>query len=154
DFQRQMGLLGLRRDKYLNMILPEAISWLRQAQQNSPTAERFWRSVRDVRASSLQKVAILLDPTVLADMNEVCAEKRVPRGQFFQRLLDTLVTVPSNGMGPAPLPYALELIQNPWQAWHNVVDGHSETPFDEIIMPDLTEKDLLEALADSGLPRT
>lgn len=149
-FQSYIEPLGLRRDKYVNMILPEAISWLRQAKKNSPTAERFWKSIRDVRGDSLQKVAILLDETVLADMNAVCADKRVPRDQFFQTFLESLFRPPANGNGPAPLPRALELIEDPWQDWR---DGSGETPFDQIIDPGLTEDGLLEILKGSGLPR-
>jgi hypothetical protein len=149
-FQKYIDELGLRRDKYLNMILPTAIWWLRQAKENSTTAERFWKSMRDVRGNSLQKVAVLLDSGVLADLNAVCADKRIPRDQFFQAFLECLTTVPVNGNGPAPLPAALSLIENPWEQWSG---SQNETPFDHIIMPGFTEDDLLEVLKDSGLPR-
>jgi hypothetical protein len=149
-FQRFIEPLGLRRDKYVNMILPEAITWLRRAQKNSPTAERFWKSFRDVRGGSHQKVAVLLDATVLADMNAACAEKHIPRDQFFETLLESLFTQPANGNGPAPLPRALDLIEDPWQDWE---DGSGQTPFDKIIMSDFTEDDLLEVLKDTGLPK-
>jgi hypothetical protein len=149
-FQKYIDELGLRRDKYLNMILPSAIWWLGQAKKNSPTAEKFWKSIRDVRGNSLQKVAVLLDSDVLADLNAVCADKRIPRDQFFQTFLECLITVPVNGNGPAPLPAALSLIENPWEQWSGSQD---ETPFDHIIMPGFTEDDLLEVLKDSGLPR-
>jgi len=83
-------------------------------------------------------------------MNAVCADKRVPRDQFFQTFLESLFRPPANGNGPAPLPRALELIEDPWQDWR---DGSGETPFDQIIDPGLTEDGLLEILKGSGLPR-
>src|SRR5690606_10024949 len=99
---------------------------------------------------SAQKVAILLDEPVLADMNAVCADKRDPRDQFFQTFLESLFRPPANGTGPAPLPRALEPIEDPWTDRR---DGSGETPFDQIIDPGLTEDGLLEILKGSGLPR-
>jgi hypothetical protein len=151
EFQGYMEALGLRRDKYLNRVLPEAIHWLRRANANSPVAEKFWKAMRDVRESSLQKVAVLLDSDLLADLNAACADKHIPRDQFFQTFLECLVQVPVNGNGPAPLPAARSLIENPWEQWSGVAD---ETPFDHIIWPQFDEEDLQEALQSENLPRT
>ena len=151
EFQKYIEALGLRRDKYLNRVLPEGVYWLKQAKKNSPTAEKFWKAMRDVRETSLQKVAVLLDSGVVSDINDVCADKRIPRDQFFQTFLECLVQVPENGNGPAPLPAALSLIENPWEQWYGSGD---ETPFDHIIWPQFVEEDLQEALNSKYLPRT
>ena len=153
EFQEYIEAFGLRRDKYLNRVLPKAIFRLRRANTNSPVAEKFWKAMRDVRERSLQKVAVLLESDVLSDLNAVCAEKRIPRDQFFQTVLECLVQVPATGDGPAPLPTALSLIEDPWEQWSSF-GGADATPFDHIIWPQFDEEDLQKALQSESLPRT
>ena len=147
EFQEYINAIGLRRDKYLNRVLPRAVSWLSVAKANSPAAERFWKIMRDARKDSIQKIAVSLDSDVLKKLNAVCADKRVPRDQFFETFLETLIQAPVCGSGLAPLPAALSLIEDPWEQWEGAQDA---TPFDHILMPDFDKDDFRELIKSIG----
>jgi len=141
-FQTCIDTLRLRRDRYLDDALPIAIGMLKGAKANSPTAATLMRSVQEAKTDNFQKVAIRLSQSTIENMNLVCADKGIPRNQFFQSFLEHLVFGPENGMGPAPLAAACELIEDPWSNWAGT--EKDETPFDHIIMEDLTDADIMK----------
>ena len=150
-FQSCIDTLRLRRDRYLDDVLPIAIGMLRGAKANSPAAVKLMQSVQEIGKKKSDKVAIRLSQSTIDDMNTVCGQKGVPRNQFFQSFLEHLVSGPENGTGPAPLAAACDLIEDPWSNW--AMTEKDETPFDHIIMEDLSDADILKAVQETQAAR-
>lgn len=94
---------GLRRDAYLNQVLPDEISSLTEAPAGSKRGERVLRTLRSSE-KDIVKVGITLDSKVAKDMTKVCADKHVLRDHFMQACLAHLDNV---------LGKALVLMTNP-----------------------------------------
>lgn len=118
-FSEEAKELGLRRDAYLNSVLPGEVQLLRRLAANSAKVERFLKMDRKVRQSSLVRVGITLDADVVEAINGVCSSKGIPRDLFIERCLEYLIRgpIPGEGDGPAPLPGAAELIVDPRSQW-------------------------------------
>ena len=151
-FQSCIATLRLRRDRYLDNVLPIAVGMLQSAKVNSPTAAKLMRSIQENRKDKLQKIAIRLSQSTIESMNTACAEKGVPRNQFFEAFLKHLIYGPENGWGPAPLAAACDLIEDPFSNW--ATTEPDETPFDHIIIEDLEASDLTNLIGEIRSKRT
>jgi hypothetical protein len=84
-----LGLLHLRRDAYLNEILPDQIDRLDELPANSERSERFLRLDRQLSQDRV-RIAVTLDSALVDRLNSVCKEKRLIRDQFFEHLFTFL----------------------------------------------------------------
>lgn len=90
-FDEILGLLHLRRDAYLNEILPNEIDELEQLPANSEAAEHLLRAHRTVTKETA-RIAVTLQSSVVERLNAVCKEKRVIRDAFFETLFSFLAS--------------------------------------------------------------
>lgn len=94
-FQGLIKELGLRRDTYLNNVLPGEVRELGRIDANSREAEEWLCEVFERhspggsrQANDLIRVNLNLDSELVSEMNAVCTEKRVPRDIFLEAFLD------------------------------------------------------------------
>ena len=79
--------LGLRRDAYLNQVLPEEISFFSsKAPAGSKRGEHLLRALRSSE-KDIVKVGITLDSEVAKAMTGACADKHVSRDLFMEACL-------------------------------------------------------------------
>jgi hypothetical protein len=127
DFTKACDLIGLRRDTYLNLILPKAIHLFDQSpKENSSAAEKISKLLRTEEPGGLKKLVVSLEGQVLQNLNTVCQKKKVSRDVFFEEVLCILVYGDDNDLGSehraeTEYPYALKntanFICNPWRDW-------------------------------------
>ncbi len=96
-FQKECQALFLRRDAYLNHVLPGELSIL----EDMPPCDEAGRSWLKqswmgkgglLRDKETTPVAVTLDQDVLARLNKACDDKCVPRDAFFNCVLDFITT--------------------------------------------------------------
>ena len=137
--------IGLRRDRYLNSILPQAVSLLgRSSARNSTAAEILTKAVRDSQDTKLKKLVITVDAYVIQELNTVCANKRVPRDTIFEEILKCLCNGSTLGSGDIALSTVSEFLNSPWIDW--VFPEPDVSPFDNAIIGDLSAPDLIAQL--------
>lgn len=123
SFIQFMEEMGLRRDTYLNMLLPNEAELLSKVPANSERAAKFARLSTQWLEDQKTRLGIKLDTSLVDRINEVCRDKGIARDQFIETFLDFLV----NGLKSEsdnsheeinpPLAKAYELITNPyWEA--------------------------------------
>jgi hypothetical protein len=82
--------LGLRRDTYLNQVLPEEINFFStNAPAGSEQGELLLQKLRSAQKETV-KVGITLDMDVAKEMTETCSEKHVLRDVFIEACLTHL----------------------------------------------------------------
>jgi hypothetical protein len=84
--------VGLRRDAYLNQVLPDEISFLNETPARSKRGELVLRTLRSSE-KDIVRVGITLDSEVAKRMTRVCADKHVLRDLFMQACLEHLDNV-------------------------------------------------------------
>ena len=110
EFDRYIKEIGLRRDSYLNSILPNALSELGQAERNSESTQELLRETYRPGAHSpyeqddFVRVNLSLDSKLVERMNTECAAKRIPRDLFLEGVLE---------VANAALGHAAETFQYP-----------------------------------------
>lgn len=101
EFIQVCEQIGLRRDTYLNRVLPKAILlFAASPKRNSPEAEKISKVLREEERGSLKKLVVSLEGSLLKDLNAVCAKKLVLRDMFFEEVLRCLVHGSSHGHLP------------------------------------------------------
>jgi hypothetical protein len=83
---------GLRRDAYVNQVLPDEISSLTKAPAGSKRGELVLRTLRS-GDKDIVRVGITLDSEVAKAMTEACADKHVLRDHFMEACLAHLDNV-------------------------------------------------------------
>ena len=84
EFNSAIIRLGLRRDTYLNRVLPAEVSYLNNLPVNSVSGEL---NLRNSRSSNLVKLGISLDTNLVNRVNAACDTKRIPRDVFFEECI-------------------------------------------------------------------
>jgi len=84
EFNSAIIRLGLRRDTYLNRVLPVEVSYLNNLPVNSVSGEL---NLRNSRSSNLVKLGISLDTNLVNRVNAACDTKRIPRDVFFEECI-------------------------------------------------------------------
>ena len=98
DFVQACDRIGLRRDTYLNRVLPKAISLFDGSpKRNSPEAAKISKILRENEKGALKKLVVSLESLVLQDLNVVCREKLVSRDIFFEEVLNSLLNGSPHG---------------------------------------------------------
>jgi len=86
-FNKECKAASIRRDDFLNRALPDEIECLQSIPACDDEGERWLKKIWLERNSEwgveFQSAPILLSDDVLAKLNQVCAEKRVPRDAFI-----------------------------------------------------------------------
>jgi len=112
DFIQVCEQIGLRRDTYLNRVLPKAISlFAASPKRNSPAAETISKVLREEERGSLKKLVVSLEGSLLKDLNVVCAKKLVLRDMFFEEVLRCLI----HGSPHGYLPKAIKSFPNEYR---------------------------------------
>jgi hypothetical protein len=107
--------LGLRRDAYLNNILPGEIALVEHLPANSELAELH---ASDLLTDTRQKkVAIRLNSRIVARLNKACAAKRIPRDAFCASFLRHVVR---------NLQFAADVLENPRSYWSDEGEPYRE----------------------------
>lgn len=93
-FEQKLDALCLRRDAYLNKVLAKELPHVDEevAIANSPEAEQFILERLD--ALERKPVSLTLNPELIAQLNEICQRRRIPRDAFFNRLFLVLAAGP------------------------------------------------------------
>lgn len=146
EFDELNKSLGLRRDGHLRKHLLREIEKLAELQANSPFVAEYLRLQRQASGRVLKKVGIKLPGSLMERINEVCAEKRVPRDLFIETFIKFLVKGrPDIGVDASPMHKALAYINDPYWDAHGDPNIYNNTcqPPEEVI-------ELLSALDRAG----
>lgn len=92
-FSRECQVLFLRRDAYVNHVLPGELTLLESMPACDEEGRRWLKQSWSgkgglLREEDTQPVAVALAGDLLSRLNTVCDEKRVPRDAFFNCFLD------------------------------------------------------------------
>jgi len=82
--------IGLRRDRYIDGVLPGYIQALREKEKNSLPSSMLAKAALDATRARRKKITITLDSDTLTEMNEACQEQKVPRDLFMDDVLNHL----------------------------------------------------------------
>ena len=139
EFERHMQDLGVRRDAYLNKFLGGELAVLRELPANSGRASQLWKAMRRAQGGQLRKVSLRLAASLVAQINEVCGEKGVPRDLFFEQFL----RYANDSLGKA-----LVYFENPSSAegWSN----EQNRPYAGLILSDGDVRRVLDAVQERG----
>jgi hypothetical protein len=80
--------LGLRRDAYLNRMLPAELPYLQSLPANSREGEGY---LYEFRSRDLTKLGINLDTSLVQRINALCEKKRILRNSFFESYFQFLI---------------------------------------------------------------
>ena len=131
DFIQVCKQIGLRRDTYLNHVLPRAISLFESSRKkNSPEAKTITKLLHREKGG-LKKFCVVLDRAVLKDLNTLCVKKSIPRDIFFEEVLKYLVHTLN-----------CSALHDPWSNFSD--EGSS--PFDHIFIGEVSMKEALAVL--------
>ena len=91
-FNRECKASFLRRDAYLNHILPEEVSILEQLPPNNEEAHQWLKNTwfgehGQLRADTTDFVSVMLDNPLLKNLNQSCVARNIPRDAFFHCVL-------------------------------------------------------------------
>ena len=77
-FNMAIKSAGLRRDSYLNHVLPNEIDELLPLEPNSEKGEKQLRDLRRFLHKDFSKMNVALDEEVAEKLDQVCREKKIP----------------------------------------------------------------------------
>ncbi len=142
QFNSAVSAAGLRRDSYLNDILPGELDELKELKPNSENGEKYLRGMRRFLHDDFSKVNITLDEEVATKLDKVCREKRIPRDIFIEEFMVFLSNGPENESCAAPLNKIIELRQNP--RFEYIPNPDEKTPYDWLSLADKADYPDLE----------
>lgn len=127
--EKLFGLLkdiGVKRDAYISQLLNEEVKSLAQHEPNSEKAELFIRFKESASNNNKVRFSIKLSRKLIKKINDVCAEKRVPRDVFVETFFDFLAN--GNGDTHSPLGKVQAILHDPY--WESgKIDVYSRTCF-------------------------
>lgn len=115
-FNKLIAEIGLRRDTYLNRLLPAEVDLLSEIPPHSERAARFSRLSAQWFEDQKTRLGLKLDSALVQRINDVCHEKGIVRDAFIGTYLDFLVDGyegASDFVG-SPLGKVYELIKDPY----------------------------------------
>jgi hypothetical protein len=93
-FNKECKAASMRRDDFLNRVLPAEIALLGKIDACDDAGEKWlkrnWLDRNDRGDSELQATSLMLSDDVLNALNGMCVEKRVPRDAFIDSALTYL----------------------------------------------------------------
>jgi len=133
-FNMAIKSAGLRRDSYLNHVLPSEIDELLPLEPNSEKGEKQLRDMRRFLHKDFSKMNVALDEDVAEKLDQVCREKKIPRDMFIEDFMEFLSKSPKHLEWVAPLIKISELMSNP--RFEYALDADEKTPYDWISVSD------------------
>lgn len=115
-FNRLIEEIGLRRDTYLNRVLPQEVDLLGELPPNLERATRFSKLSAQWFEDQKTRLGLKLDYALVQRINDACREKGIVRDDFIETFLEFLVDGyegDNDFVGP-PLGKAYELINDPY----------------------------------------
>lgn len=97
--------IGIRRDRYLNKHLWDALEALEELPGNSEASARVAQLVADSRGKTVRQVSLRLDTGLIERMNALCAEKRIPRDLFLDAAFEDLALALNMALDTVTEPY-------------------------------------------------
>lgn len=97
-FNRIVKSIGLRRDAFLNRVLPEELNLFDKAPANDDAGEMFKRDLDKLLAKYTKQVSLNLDANLVERLEQVCKDKRVTRDAFLGvaiKFLSSRLAVPA-----------------------------------------------------------
>jgi len=116
QFNKLIGEIGLRRDTYLNRLLPREVELLSELPPNSERAARFSKLSAQWFEDQKTRLGLKLDTALVQRINDVCREKGIVRDAFIGTFLEFLVDGyegDSESVG-SPLGKVFALIEDPY----------------------------------------
>ncbi len=93
-FNKECKATSMRRDDFLNRTLPSEVEILEKIPPCDETGEswlkRNWLAENEPQDAELQAVSLNISESVIASLNKVCKEKRIPRDAFIDCVLTYL----------------------------------------------------------------
>lgn len=91
-FNKECKVSFLRRNAYLNHVLPREITIMEHLPQNSEDAHQWLKNRWFGQHGLLRKdvtefVSVMLDKLLIDRLNQVCNDRRIPRDAFFHCML-------------------------------------------------------------------
>lgn len=115
-FNALIAEIGLRRDTYLNRLLPHEVDLLSELPSHSERAAKFSKLSAQWFEDQKTRLGLKLDSELVQRINDVCREKGIVRDNFIETFLDFLVEgyegEPSSLASPLGKVY--ELINDPY----------------------------------------
>jgi hypothetical protein len=97
--------IGIRRDRYLNKHLWDALEALEDLPGNSEASARVAQLVADSRGKAVRQVSLRLDTALIERINALCAEKRIPRDLFLDAAFEDLALALNMALDTVSEPY-------------------------------------------------
>jgi antitoxin component of RelBE/YafQ-DinJ toxin-antitoxin module len=118
--------IGLRRDTYLNRVLPQEVDLLSRLPPHSERATRFSKLSERIFEEQKTRLSLKLDSALVQRINDVCREKGLVRDAFIETFLSFLVdgTEGDSNLDFVPSPLG--------QIWQLINDPHYENRADNL----------------------
>lgn len=97
-FNRIVKSIGLRRDAFLNRVLPEELDLFDKSPGNDDAGETSNREREILLAKFTKQVSLNLDTNLVERLDQVCRDKRVTRDAFLSvaiKFLSSRLAVPA-----------------------------------------------------------
>lgn len=151
-FEKKMDAACLRRDAFINKVLEVELPHLNSevGVANSVEAKAFISErLNRLCRKDHKLVSLALRPDIVAKLNEICANKRIVRDAFFNRLFILLAAAPPQ------IDRLLGLSEN-WRAYLITDPGKSSFedtlhPVNDVIDPFLAIRDWIETDGGDGI---
>lgn len=125
--------IHLRRDAYLNMVLPEEVELLESLESNTEKSGKYLRQMRGA-LSNKERISVTLDKKLVKRMNKVCEEKCIVRDAFIEQFIKFLVLGDhEHGSCISPLDKVAVLLGNPRHEYEYKQHHH---PYEQLSMTD------------------
>ena len=97
-FNRIVKSIGLRRDAFLNRVLPDELDLFGKAPANADAGEKHAKELTKAVARYTKQVSLNLDTGLVERLEQVCKDKRVTRDAFLSvaiKFLSSRLAVPA-----------------------------------------------------------
>lgn len=126
EFEARIKDINLRRDSYLADQLKEEVERLAEIPAPTDLAISYVRLSEQYSKVEKLKIGLKLPEELIARINEVCQEKRVPRDIFVEIFLDFLANGYIFNDIPSPLAMASAYLSDPFRNWDDSVNIYSK----------------------------
>lgn len=126
-----LARIHLRRDAYLNAVLPDEVEDINSLRRNSDSAAKYLRQMRGSLGDK-RRIAVTLDSDLVQRMNEVCKCKGIVRDAFLEQFIEYLVLGDHEHESCiSPLVKAEVLLSNPRHEY-----DYSHHPYESLVLSD------------------
>ena len=149
NFEARVKDINLRRDSYLADRLKEEVERLAEIATPTDLAISYVRLSEQYSKVEKLKMGLKLPEDLIARINEVCEEKRVPRDLFVETFLKFLANGNRDSVNifndiPSPLVKALDYLNDPFRDLDGSVNIYSK----RFNVPEVLADLLIESFED------